>query len=93
MMAESTDPSARPNRRKAREGIVVSDAMQATVVVAVTERVRHPRYQKTVQRTKRLYCHDADNSARVGDRVQIMETRPVSKLKRWRVARIMERAR
>ncbi len=83
----------RRQRRKMREGIVVSDAMDATVVVAVTERVRHARYGKTVQRTKRLYCHDASNEARVGDRVQVMETRPLSKLKRWRVAEITERAR
>ena len=66
----------RVNRRKVREGLVVSDAMEATVVVAVIERVRHPRYGKTVQRTKRLYVHDADNSAKVGDRVRVVETRP-----------------
>jgi small subunit ribosomal protein S17 len=84
---------ARPNRRKMREGTVVSDKMQSTLVVAVVERVRHPRYGKTVQRTKRLYVHDADNTARVGDRVRVVETRPLSKLKRWRLAEIVERAR
>ena len=83
----------RINRRKVREGLVVSDSMDATVVVAVIERVRHPRYGKTVQRTKRLYVHDAENSAKVGDRVRVIETRPLSKLKRWRVSEILERAR
>jgi len=83
----------RPNRRKVREGTVVSDKMQATVVVAVVERVRHPRYGKTVQRTKRLYAQDAKEGAKVGDRVRIVETRPLSKLKRWRVTEIVERAR
>lgn len=83
----------RPNRRKVREGTVVSDAMQSTLVVAVVERVRHPRYGKTVQRTKRLYVHDAQGSAKVGDRVRVVETRPLSKLKRWRLAEVMERAR
>ena len=86
-------PTGRPNRRKVREGTVVSDAMQATVVVAVVERVRHPRYGKTVQRTKRLYVHDAEGTARVGDRVRVVETRPLSKLKRWRLAEVTERAR
>jgi small subunit ribosomal protein S17 len=84
---------ARPNRRKVREGIVVSDAMTATVVVAVVERVRHPKYGKTVQRTKKLYVHDAEDSAKVGDRVRVQETRPLSKLKRWRLTEVVERAR
>jgi small subunit ribosomal protein S17 len=83
----------RINRRKVREGLVVSDSMDATVVVAVIERVRHPRYGKTVQRTKRLYVHDADNAAKVGDRVRVVETRPLSKLKRWRLSEVLERAR
>ncbi|MGA3146911.1 MAG: 30S ribosomal protein S17 [Acidimicrobiales bacterium] len=87
------ETAERINRRKVREGLVVSDAMEATVVVAVIERVRHPRYGKTVQRTKRLYVHDADNSAKVGDRVRVIETRPMSKLKRWRVSEVLERAR
>lgn len=94
-MAETSaaDTGTRPNRRKVREGTVVSDAMDATLVVAVVERVRHPRYGKTVQRTKRLYVHDAEGSAKVGDRVRVVETRPLSKLKRWRLTEIMERAR
>jgi small subunit ribosomal protein S17 len=83
----------RANARKVREGLVVSDAMDATVVVAVIERVRHPRYGKTVQRTKKLYVHDQENSAKVGDRVRVIETRPLSKLKRWRLAEVLERAR
>jgi small subunit ribosomal protein S17 len=92
-MAEEATETSRDNRRKVREGTVVSDAMDATAVVAVIERVRHPRYRKTVQRTKRLYVHDPDGSAKVGDRVRVMETRPISKLKRWRITEILERAR
>jgi len=83
----------RANARKVREGLVVSDAMEATVVVAVVERVRHPRYGKTVQRTKKLYVHDAENTAKLGDRVRVIETRPLSKLKRWRLTEVLERAR
>jgi small subunit ribosomal protein S17 len=83
----------RLNRRKVREGIVVSDGMEATVVVAVVERVRHPKYGKTVQRTKKLYVHDAEDTAKVGDRVRVQETRPLSKLKRWRLTEVVERAR
>jgi len=85
--------AARPNRRKVREGIVVSAAMEKTAVVAVVERVRHARYAKTVQRTKRIQAHDEQNDARVGDRVRVAETRPLSKLKRWRVVEILERAK
>jgi small subunit ribosomal protein S17 len=91
--APLTKDAGRPNRRKVREGVVVSDAMQATVVVAVVERVRHPRYGKTVQRTKKLYVHDAEDTAKVGDRVRVQETRPLSKLKRWRLTEVVERAR
>jgi small subunit ribosomal protein S17 len=87
------EEDGRANRRKVREGIVVSDAMSATVVVAVVERVRHPKYGKTVQRTKKLYVHDAEDSAKVGDRVRVQETRPLSKLKRWRLTEVVERAR
>jgi small subunit ribosomal protein S17 len=91
--SEPEEDGPRPNRRKVREGIVVSDAMSATVVVAVVERVRHPKYGKTVQRTKKLYVHDAEDSAKVGDRVRVQETRPLSKLKRWRLTEVVERAR
>ncbi len=90
---EPAEDGPRPNRRKVREGIVVSDAMTSTVIVAVVERVRHPRYGKTVQRTKRLYVHDAKDSAKVGDRVRVQECRPLSKLKRWRLTEVVERAR
>jgi small subunit ribosomal protein S17 len=89
----NADGTDRVNARKVREGLVVSDAMDSTVVVAVIERVRHPRYGKTVQRTKRLYAHDAENAAKVGDRVRVVETRPLSKLKRWRLSEVLERAR
>ncbi len=92
-VAAEPEEGVRPNPRKVREGIVVSDAMEATVVVAVVERVRHPRYGKTVQRTKKLYVHDEENSAKVGDRVRVQETRPLSKLKRWRLTEVLERAR
>jgi small subunit ribosomal protein S17 len=94
-MAEQTTPGAeaRPNRRKVREGTVVSVAMEKTAVVTVVERVRHPRYAKTVQRTKRVHAHDEANDLRVGDRVRVAETRPLSKTKRWRVVAVLERAR
>jgi small subunit ribosomal protein S17 len=93
MAEEQTVTEERINRRKVREGLVVSDAMDATVIVAVIERVRHPRYGKTVQRTKRLYVHDGANEAKIGDRIRVIETRPMSKLKRWRLVEILERAR
>jgi len=91
-MAE-TETEARPNPRKVREGTVLSTKMNKTVVVGVVDRVRHGRYGKTLQRTRRLYAHDDANDAREGDRVRISETRPVSKLKRWRVVEILERAK
>jgi small subunit ribosomal protein S17 len=91
-MTEATEEK-RENRRKVREGTVVSNSMEKTVVVSVVERVRHPRYAKTVQRTKRLYAHDEESTAGVGDRVRLAETRPMSKLKRWRVVEVLERAR
>ena len=89
--APATEP--RSARRKVREGIVASNAMDKTAIVLVVERVRHARYAKTVQRTKRLYAHDEDNDVKVGDRVRLTETRPMSKLKRWRVEQVLERAR
>ncbi|NNN21402.1 MAG: 30S ribosomal protein S17 [Acidimicrobiales bacterium] len=67
--------------------------MEKTVVVAVIERVRHPRYRKIVQQTKKLYVHDEENTAQVGDRVRVAETRPLSKSKRWRLVEVLERAR
>ncbi len=83
----------RENGRKVREGVVISDKMEQTIVVAIVEKVRHPRYGKTVQRTKKLYAHDAEQTAKVGDRVQVIETRPLSKLKHWRLESVLERAR
>jgi len=83
----------RANARKVREGIAVSTKMDKTVVVAVVDRVRHRRYQKTMQRTKRLYAHDETNDVREGDRVRVAETRRLSKNKRWRVVEVLERAR
>jgi small subunit ribosomal protein S17 len=83
----------RRNARKMRVGQVVSDKMQKTVVVAIERRVPHPVYGKMVTRTKRVKAHDEENSAKVGDTVRIMETRPLSKDKRWRVVEIVERAR
>ena len=79
--------------RKVRTGLVVSDKMDKTVVVAITRRVPHPVYGKMVTRTTRLKAHDQENSAKTGDTVRIMETRPLSKDKRWRVVEIVERAR
>ena len=94
-MADQSAPenAGRTNRRKVRDGTVVSSAMDKTAVVAVIERVRHPRYGKTVQRTKRLYVHDENNEVNAGDRVRVAETRPLSKQKRWRVVQVLERAR
>jgi small subunit ribosomal protein S17 len=93
-MSETTPAATeRPNRRKVREGTVVSTKMDKTVVVTVIDRVRHRRYQKTLQRTTRLYAHDEVNDLKEGDRVRVAETRPTSKLKRWRVIEVLERAR
>ena len=80
-------------QQKLAEAGIPFSVMATTGVVGVIERVRHPRYAKTMQRTKRLYAHDPDNSLRVGDRVRLAETRPVSKLKRWRVVDVLERAK
>ncbi len=79
--------------RKVRVGVVVSNAMDKTAVVAVVDRVRHAKYNKFVQRTKKLYAHDETNDVNVGDRVRVMETRPLSKNKRWRVTEVLERAK
>jgi small subunit ribosomal protein S17 len=83
----------RETQRKEREGIVVSTKMDKTVVVAVIDRVRHRRYGKTMQRTSHLYAHDESNEANEGDRVRLAETRPMSRLKRWRIVEVLERAR
>jgi small subunit ribosomal protein S17 len=90
-----TNPEANPERgaRKVREGLVVSDKMDKTVVVAVEDRVKHPLYGKVLRRSSRLKAHDEQNSAGVGDRVLLMETRPQSKTKRWRLVEILEKAK
>ena len=90
MTAETTNERS---QRKVREGIVSSDKMDCTLVVSVHDRVRHPKYGKTVQRTKKLYVHDEKNEAKLGDLVRVVETRPLSKTKRWRLVEILERAR
>jgi small subunit ribosomal protein S17 len=79
--------------RKVREGYVVSDKMDKTVVVAVEDRVKHPKYGKVMRRTKKYKAHDEKNACGVGDRVLLMETRPLSATKRWRVAEILEKAK
>ncbi len=80
-------------KRKVFVGVVVSDKMDKTVVVAVDRLVRHPLYKKVIRKTSKFYAHDENNECRVGDIVEIMETRPLSKLKRWRVVRIIQRAK
>jgi small subunit ribosomal protein S17 len=79
--------------RKVREGLVISDKMDKTVVVAVEDRVQHPLYGKTIRRTQKYKAHDEVNSCGVGDRVLLMETRPLSATKRWRVVEILEKAK
>ena len=85
--------SAERGSRKVRTGVVVSNAMDKTVVVRVDHQLRHPLYRKIVRRTSKLRAHDEGNEVGVGDRVRIMETRPLSKTKRWRVVEIVERAK
>jgi small subunit ribosomal protein S17 len=95
-MSEATDTETETESRKARkvrEGTVTSAGMDKTVVVTIIERVRHPKYNKFILRAKKLYAHDEANDAGVGDKVRVMETRPLSKTKRWRVVEILERAR
>ncbi len=81
------------NLRKTRVGKVVSDKMDKTIVVAIADNVKHPLYKKTIKRTTRLKAHDEKNECRIGDRVEIMETRPLSKDKRWRLVQIIEKAK
>ena len=90
--ADVAEVESRKNR-KIREGLVVSDKMDKTAVVAIIERVRHAKYGKFMKRTKRLYAHDETNDAHTGDRVRVMETRPLSKNKRWRIVEVLERAK
>jgi small subunit ribosomal protein S17 len=91
----SDETQAAPARgyRKIREGYVVSDKMDKTVVVEVEDRVKHPKYAKVIRRTRKYKAHDGDNACGVGDRVRLMETRPMSATKRWRVTEILEKAK
>ena len=93
-MTETTTAATSPRGfRKTREGLVVSDKMAKTVTVEVEDRVQHPRYGKTIRRTTKVKAHDEANEAGVGDRVLLMETRPLSATKRWRVVQIIEKAK
>ena len=93
-MNEATETETEARKvRKVREGVVSSAAADKTITVTVTERVRHAKYNKFVLRSKSLYAHDEANDAGVGDKVRVMETRPLSKTKRWRLVEVIERAR
>ena len=81
------------NLRKTRVGKVISDKMEKTVVVAIEDNVKHPTYGKIIKRTSKIHAHDENGECRVGDKVEVMETRPLSKTKRWRLVRIIERAK
>ena len=89
----ATQSAGERNQRKVREGLVVSDKMDKTIVVAVEDRVKHGLYGKVIRRTSKLKAHDENNVAGVGDRVQIMETRPTSATKRWRLVEVLEKAK
>jgi small subunit ribosomal protein S17 len=89
-----TENQTKPRgRRKVREGLVTSDKMNKTVVVEVEDRVKHPLYGKVMRRTSKLKAHDENNACGIGDRVLLMETRPLSATKRWRVVEILEKAK
>ena len=92
-MSEQTAAPTERGSRKVREGLVVSDKMDKTVVVVVEDRVKHPLYGKVMRRTSKLKAHDENNACGIGDRVSIMETRPLSATKRWRVVEILEKAK
>lgn len=92
-MSEQTQMTQPRGRRKVREGYVVSDKMDKTVVVEVSDRVKHPLYGKVLRRTSKLKAHDENNQCGTGDRVLLMETRPLSATKRWRVVEIIEKAK
>jgi len=89
----NVDSADERNRRKVREGLVVSDKMDKTVVVTVEDRVKHALYGKVMRRTSKLKAHDEQNACGIGDRVLLMETRPLSATKRWRVVEILEKAK
>ena len=89
----ATQSTGERNQRKVREGLVVSDKMENTIVVEVEDRVKHGLYGKVIRRTSKLKAHDEQNVAGIGDRVQIMETRPTSATKRWRLVQVVEKAK
>jgi small subunit ribosomal protein S17 len=89
----SAEASSDRTRRKVRTGVVVSEKMDKTVLVRIDRKVRHPLYKKTLARSNKLAAHDENNDAHVGDTVRVMETRPLSKTKRWRIVEIVERAK
>ncbi|CNF18439.1 30S ribosomal protein S17 [Mycobacterium tuberculosis] len=93
MTEQTTEQTDRRPSRKVLEGLVVSDKMDKTVVVSVEDRVTHRRYHKVIRRTKNYKAHDEGNECGVGDRVRLMETRPLSATKRWRVVEILEKAK
>ncbi|MCU1370390.1 MAG: rpsQ [Ilumatobacteraceae bacterium] len=93
MAEDETTTTEERNNRKVREGLVTSNGMDKTAVVTVTTRKPHPKYRKTVAKSTKLYVHDEENTLNVGDQVRIAETRPLSKLKRWRIVEILERAK
>ena len=93
MAENATSAETTRGRRKVREGLVVGDRMDRTVVVLIEELKPHPLYKKVVRRRTRLKAHDQENACGIGDRVRLMETRPLSKDKRWRVAEILEKAK
>ena len=92
-MSEEGTAAQTRGYRKVRQGLVVSDKMDKTVIVEVEDRVKHPKYGKIIRRTKKYTAHDGENACGVGDRVLLMETRPMSATKRWRVAEILEKAK
>jgi small subunit ribosomal protein S17 len=92
-MSETSENAVERTSRKVREGLVVSDKMDKTVVVAVEDRVKHPLYGKVLRHTSKLKAHDEQNACGIGDRVLLMETRPLSATKRWRVVEILEKAK
>jgi small subunit ribosomal protein S17 len=92
-MSEETQTTKPRGERKVREGLVVSDKMDKTIVVSLEDRVKHPLYGKVIRRTSKVKAHDEQNSAGIGDRVRLMETRPLSATKRWRLVEILEKAK
>jgi small subunit ribosomal protein S17 len=91
--AQAAPSAVKRNDRKVREGLVVSDKMDKTIVVALEDRVKHPRYSKVIRRTSKVKAHDENGIAGIGDRVLLMETRPLSATKRWRLVEILEKAK